>query len=99
MSEPIYKVYIGRYTDVWYQLTKDERRALVIQVSEALEQLGGRSVIDCHSEWASDQWHWFGIEEYPNLEAVQQYADRLKALEWYRYIQVMSVLGTKWEMA
>ena len=97
MSGPIYKMYMGRYTEAWYALPDDQRKALFDQVQGAMKQFGARSVIDCHSEWASEQWHWFGVEEYPSLEAVQQYSLRVRELQWYRYIQSTTLLGTKWQ--
>jgi hypothetical protein len=67
-------------------------------VTKALAEFGARPVIDCHSLWASDQYHWFGVEEYPSLEAVQGYAERMAALGWLQYIDAFSLLGSKWEM-
>jgi hypothetical protein len=40
---------------------------------------------------------WAGVEECPNIEAVQKYMAALHELHWDRYVEGNSVLGTKWE--
>jgi hypothetical protein len=40
----------------------------------------------------------FGVEEFPDIEAVQKHAELLNEIDQYRYIEGISVLGTKWEM-
>ena len=44
---------------------------------------------------ASEQWPVFGVEEFPNIEAVQEYAEALKELNLARYVESMTVLGTE----
>jgi len=39
----------------------------------------------------------FGVEEFPDIEAVQKLAEMHDELNWHRYVEVMSVLGTEWE--
>jgi hypothetical protein len=38
---------------------------------------------------------WAGVEEFPNLEAVQKYMATLQELHWPRYAEGSNVLGTK----
>ena len=47
--------------------------------------------------WSSDQWSFGGIEEFPNIEAVQKYMAALKEVNWFRYCEATNVLGTKWQ--
>jgi hypothetical protein len=49
----------------------------------------------CDSSWSSEQWPVFGVEEFPNIEAVQQYAEVLKELNLARCVESMSVLETE----
>jgi hypothetical protein len=42
MAQPIYKVFIGRYSEAWYQLSKEEQISLEAKLSEALEKVGGK---------------------------------------------------------
>ncbi len=95
MAGPIYKLFMGRMTEAWYQLSEDEQRRLMAQIGA--EKVGGRLIVECGSAWSSEQWQFFGIEEFPDIEAVQAYSELLNGLEWYRYADTVSMLGTQWE--
>ena len=97
MSEPIYKFFMGRFLPDWYQLSKEEQESLIDKLHEALQKLGGKTIIHCNTYWSSDQWMWAGVEEFPNFEAVQKYMATLQELNWGRYTEATSLLGTKWE--
>ena len=95
MSQPIYKFFTGRFLPDWYQLSKEEQESLLDKLHEALQKLGGKTIIHCNTYWSSDRWMWAGVEEFPNLEAVQGYMAVLRELHWQRYVQGANVLGTK----
>jgi hypothetical protein len=97
MAQPIYKLFMGRVVEAWYQLSQEEQNSLVAKLNEALEKVGGKRLILCDSSWSSDQWSFSGIEEFPNIEAVQRYTAALKELNWFRYCESVTVLGTKFE--
>ena len=99
MAQPIYKIFLGKATEAWYQLSEAEQSSLFAQVGAVLEQAGGKSVIVCNSTWASEQWQFFGVEEFPNLEAIQKQAAALDALHWFRYVDAITTLGTEWGTA
>lgn len=95
MSQPIYKVYMLKWKDAWYQLSPAERENLITQVDESFDAVGGKNLLFCNSTWSSEAWMGFGVEEYPNLEAVQKHADDLLRLNWFRYADSQSTLGTQ----
>ncbi len=95
MAKPIYKLFLGRLTEAWYQLSQEEQNSLFAKDAEALEKVGGKSVLVCDSSWASEQWPFFGVEVYPDIEAVQKYAELQNELNWFRYMESMTVLGTE----
>lgn len=90
---PIYRFYRLRWTDAWYELSEREQQELVRQVSAAREGVGGHSIIDCESGWATESWHFFGVEEYPSVESIRAYHRRLDELEWPQYVESESMLG------
>jgi hypothetical protein len=67
------------------------------KVSEALEKVGGESVALCNSTWSSDEVMFFGVEKYPDIEAAQKHSELLFELNWLRYVDSKSVLGTEWQ--
>jgi hypothetical protein len=94
MAGPIYKLWQARLREAWYQLSPDAQQQLSAQVEAALEQVGGRRVLICATAWATEEWAGFGVEEFPDIEAVQKHTQLLDDLHWYRYIESRTVLGT-----
>ena len=84
MAGPIYKLFMLKLTEAWYQLSEEERNRRGAEVAASLERAGGKSVIDCNSAWSSEEWLAFGVQEFPNIEAVQKHAQDLTDLDWYR---------------
>ena len=96
MAQQIYKSWlINRWTDTWYGLSKREQDSLLEKVAGALTAAGGKSIIVCNSSWSSDGNQSFGLEVFPTLEAVQKHTQLLIELNWFRYIESSSVLGTE----
>jgi hypothetical protein len=98
MSEPIYKLFTGRFLPDWYQLSQEQQNSLLAKLHEALEKVGAKTMLLCNTYWSTDQWQWAGVEEFPNIEAVQKYMATLHELNWHRYVEGNNVLGTKLEM-
>ena len=94
----IYKYWQANFNEVWYQLSREEQNQRLAQVGGALEQVGGKAVLLCESGWANEQWQAFGVEEFPDIEAVQKHTKLLNELDWNRYMTSVSLLGTKFEM-
>ena len=53
MAEPIYKVFMARFSEAWYQLSEEERKSLVAKFDEALEKAGGKRLMMCGTNWSS----------------------------------------------
>jgi hypothetical protein len=96
MAEKVYKLFIGHAKEAWYQLSDEEKKAKFDAVEAAMAECGGKRVIACRSRWSDELNGSFGIEEYPDIEAVQKYALMLEKLEWFRYVESKSYLGTEW---
>lgn len=91
----IYKSFQFRFKDPWYQLSKEEQRALVAKISNAFDSVGGKRILMCNSGWSSEEWQGFGVEEFPDIEAVRPHTRLLHELNWFRYLDGRSVLGTE----
>lgn len=95
MSQPIYKLFMFRNTEAFYQASEEERNEFLGKLNAAFEKVGGKRLVACNSYWSSDQWTIFGVEVFPNIEAVQQYSEALNELNMPRYVESMSLLGTE----
>lgn len=94
MAGPIYKMFRVGVKDAWYQLSKEQQDALFAKVDDARKSVGGKSMVICNSAWNSEQWLFWGVEEFPSIEAVQEYARCLEDLNWFRYVDSEILLGT-----
>ena len=94
----IYKFWQATFTEAWYQLSAEEQSQRLGKVQAALEQVGGKPVVTCETGWSNEQWQVFGVEEFPDIEAVIRHTKLLNELNWGRYLTSVSTLGTKLEM-
>ena len=95
MAQPVYKLFLLRYTQAWYQLTPEEQNRLMAQNAESLKQVGAELVVLCASVWASEEWLGWGVEKYPDLEAVQTHANNLFSWNWFKYFETKTYLGSE----
>ena len=93
MSQPIYKCFQLSATEAWYQLSPDEQSAMLAKLSQKLEEVGGKSIVLCQSGWANEQVQYWGVEVFPDIEAVQKLNAFHAEIGWFRY--VASLLGTE----
>ena len=97
MAQPIYKFFMARFSEAWYQLSEAEQEGFEAKLHEALEKVGAKRLLLCDTNWSSDQWAFAGVEEFPNIEAVQNYIAAINESNWFRYVEATNVLGTKLE--
>ena len=75
MAGPVCKMFHARWKEAWFQLSKEERASIFGKLEEAMKKVGGKSMLIADSSWNSEQsWFW-GVEEYPSIEAVQEHSN------------------------
>ena len=94
MAPSVFKSFRLRFKEAWFQLSKADQDALLGKVGEALTKVGGKPVIMCESAWVAEQWWFWGVEEYPSIEAIQEHTRLLTELNWMRYTDAETLLGT-----
>ena len=97
MGKPIYELFLMKPKDAWYQLSEEERASVAGKDRESFEKVGAEFVVRCECSWASQQWLYFGVARYPNVEALQEHGRNQWQNEKFRYFEVVTVLGTEWE--
>ena len=95
MAQPIYKLFMARPSQAGYQVAQEEQQKTLAKLDEAFAGVGGKRIILCDSGWASEQWTFWGVEEFPDLEALQKYTALLNEMEWFQYVDSFTLLGTK----
>jgi hypothetical protein len=96
MAQSIYKTWFMKPKEPWYKLTTEEQNKLLAQNNESLKQLGVESIITCTSGWSSEEWLFWGVEKYPDIEAVQKHTDNLFNINWFEYVESKTYLGVEW---
>jgi hypothetical protein len=95
MAQSIYKLFTFKPTEAWYQLSEDEKNKHKAELKDALGEVGGKEIILCFSGWNSEQILGWGVEQFPNIEAVHKHHALLVKLQWFRYFDSNSYLGTE----
>jgi hypothetical protein len=95
MAQSVYKLWQGRFTEAWHPLPQEEQQRLLSLVMEALSKAGGKELVICSAAWSNERWSFFGVEDFPDLEAVQRHEQFLTELNWARYIDSRTTLGTE----
>jgi hypothetical protein len=76
-------------------LSEEGQHALLGKVHDALDKVGGKRVISCDPTWSNEEWHFWGVEEFPDIETVMKHTKLLADLKWERYVDTITVLGVK----
>ena len=97
MSKPIYKVFLINLKEAYHELSPEEQKKLGEKSFQALEEVGGERVIACDSAWCSENYLGWGVEKFPDIEAVHKHTELLSKLNWFRYFESASYLGTEWQ--
>ena len=97
VAQPIYKVFMAKYKESWYELTAEEQNKIMAENTESLKQVGAELIILCTS-WSSEEWLFWGVEKYPDIEAVQKHTEKLFSMNWFKYIESKTYLGTEFPM-
>lgn len=95
MAQPVYKVWFMKYKEPWYQLTQEEQNQFMAQIQASLQQVGSEMVTLCASVWADEKWIAWGVEKYPDMEALQKHTQNLFNMNWFRYVESKSYLGSE----
>ena len=58
----------------FYKLSEEEKKEFMFKDRVKLDELGGKIVMICDCRWSNEEWQFFGVEEWPAVEALEKYA-------------------------
>jgi len=93
-KKPIIKVLFVKPKEAYFKLSEEERKELGDKAMKDVEDVGGKWIAFCDCYWSNEEWVWFGVMEFPDIEAVQKHAKFIEGLEQFRYVESKSYLGT-----
>ncbi len=91
---PIYHLFISRgFREAYYQLSPEERDQYWARVGEISTAAGAKPLVACYARWHNEEYAAWGIEEFPDLQAVQQSARAHERNQHFRYIEAETYNG------
>lgn len=93
MDTPLYKLYLFKRTPVYYSASAQRLAELRDNIRAQQRDLGIRNLFNAEMAWSNEKFEFFGVEFYPSLQAVQDYAGCLSELGFFQYVQGESYLG------
>lgn len=97
-NKPIIRLFLVRPTEPYFKLSQQEIKESHDKLFKKLEELGGKYVIACDCRWSNEEWMGFGVQEFPDIEAEQGFTKFMEGLEWWRYCEAKTYLGTPVEL-
>ena len=92
--KPIYNIWLMNYSQAWYDLSQAKQQDLMGKIYSSQPQFGGKTLLMASTLWDNEKWTAFGIEEFPDIDAVMAHSEALDKLQWFRYIKSRSSLAT-----
>ena len=92
---PIIRIMFAKLKPAWHELSEEEQQEFMRKDIEKLEELGYKLhfMVDC--TWSTDEWHYFGIEEWPSMEAIKEIEKfHEEELEVSKYAEYKVYMGT-----
>ena len=96
MSGPLFSLFIVHgYREAYYQLSEAERAQFWGRIGTASQAVGSKNLLTCNSVWCNEAAFAWGLEEFPDLNSVQELARLHLENQHLRYLETESFLGVK----
>jgi hypothetical protein len=92
MSKPIFKLYLMKLGIEAVTLPAEKQQSLLGKGEEILAQVGGKTLISGEI-WSDEKYQYFGIEQYPNWQALREHDRCLREINWFQYLESETFLG------
>ena len=96
MAGPVYMLGLAKAKEAWYQLSEEERESFMAKVMAFREEDGVKSIFRGQPTFPGG-WNRFGVEEYPDFEALHRHQEHMVEIGMSRYIESMNIPATKIE--
>ncbi|NOZ28121.1 MAG: hypothetical protein GXP39_08735 [Chloroflexi bacterium] len=77
-------------------LVPDVPGGYIARSQEALQRVGGKTIVTLNPLWSNERWALAGVEEFPDIDAVYKHAEILFFQDHYRFTEGFSILGVRW---
>ena len=80
-KKSIIKVLFVKPKEAYFGLSEEKRKEFAAKTTKDVTKIGGKWLALCNCYWADEEWLWFGVMEFPDIEAVQKHAKFIEELE------------------
>jgi hypothetical protein len=98
MNGPIYQIFVGNNNIAanlaWKALSEDERKALHEKEQASRQAVGAKAIVFCDSAWADEAHPWWGVLQFPDLQARIEHTRTLQKIGWLDLVDAFTLLGT-----
>ena len=95
-KKPIIRLLFAKIKEAFYELSEEDQQKFMIKDRKNLDQLGCKVIMMIDCRWSNEEWNYVGIEEWPDLEALEKRAKfENEELEKFRYVEAKTLLGTR----
>lgn len=93
-EKPVYRVYLTGKTDFARQLSAEELEQRYAVTHAQAQRAGAQLLLSAYMRWNNEGYDYFGIERFPNMEALIGFSQFLSSSDWYHLVHSRSYLGT-----
>jgi hypothetical protein len=97
MNESIYQIFVANNSIAgnlaWKALSEDERKALQEKERASREAVGAEAIVFCDSAWADEAHPWWGVLQFPDLQARIEHTRTLQRIGWLDLVNAFTLLG------
>jgi hypothetical protein len=97
MGERVINLFMGRMKESWYELPEEEQSQMMEKVGASLDEVGAKRIVIANCEWSRSDYQFFGVQEYPSIEALRKHMEAQRAMGFSSYVESTRVVGTSWE--
>ena len=95
MSQPIFKIFLVHgLREAYYQLSAEASQEFFAASTANNQAAGAKFLVFCNAYWSNEAYLSWGVEEYPDIQAVQKVAAGLEKIQQARYFDAETILGT-----
>jgi len=98
MNGPIYQIFVSNNSIAanlaWKALSEEERKALEEKERATQEAVGAKDIVFCDSAWADESHPWWGVTQFPDLQARIEHTRMLREIGWLDHFDAFTLLGT-----
>ena len=91
-TEVVYKLFITRGTDLYFTAAESEREQNLKNINTVMAQVGGKRLMVCET-LTSEEWMFFGLEQFPDMDAAMKYQMLLRKARPKRYTHSLIYFG------